>query len=309
MDGTSSSRAYAYAAASAVAEASNQANPAWKVAAAEGGGLISVTFPNYYTTPDGVTVSVPTGQAVQTACIVPLGFFFGGILGAPEGYPVGRAVATRTLAESLTYAFAPWAVTETTIWNPMGFLRAGDPVTLRVANPRSEFNLYGPGVLICTAYKNDRSVADYCDRLKGILPPVSETGNMTQATVDALAYRLGQDTMFPPNLDSVAFKMWKATYLQFGMYLDTPRIVLLPIVRDPRTDLHSRTALQATGFAAFFIEHCAAKKSDPTKTQPDICEVSGRFITAATNGVAVRWGLGAFPSFDYNLVSYVRLVR
>jgi hypothetical protein len=209
------------------------------------------------------------------------------------GSAKGTAIALRKAVSHLTYNLVPWCVSDTTLWQAdprtgelEPKLAVGTSTTLKITNPKDPSSFLGPGNFLAIAYNGESGGDVYRDRIAGLRPPVTvstgdivdlnvntEPGNKMGPTYQGINQRIGND--------SWTFSSWESQGEATGVYPDTPRIIVVPIIADPSNPLNGRDALEVVGFAAFFLEDY--NKQDET--------VTGRFITALDVSGRLLWGL------------------
>lgn len=303
LDGSAASLPLAEAEAAVIASANNAGTPSWAV--------------------DGLTVSFPAGydegSAIQVECGVPVTYGFARIMGHTAGRANALAIASRIAAGGLSYPLFPTVVADSNIWDADGVPIheiGGESLTMKVVNPKDADNFVGPGNFLCAAFDGEKGADIFRDRVMGVADDVeldldaevplgveTEPGNMSGPTEQGMLYRLAQDTVYTDN--ETAFDDWMADYEATGVYQNTPRLIIVPIVEDPGGNLAGRKSLTVVGFAAFFIEdfEYADKQDD------NYGKIIGRFVSAVTVEDAIRWEMNVFGSTTGTLTTGVRLVE
>jgi len=155
-----------------------------------------------------------------------------------------------------------------------------------------------------------------CDLKVGVdslLPISTETGNMVQNTITAVAPESYYDSYLPKgwkndpdsimNRDPSAVWVADADGGKPSTGLTSSRIVRLPIY-DPRVDMSGKTTFTPLAYVGFFVEDVVYKTETVDGKTKDLGTVVGRFVTVG------GWGAGPGGSGEAGTpVLNIRLVE
>jgi len=267
---------------------------------------VEVTFPSGAVTDDaGRAISVDDGEAITVRGQVDVDFTFARIFGL-SGTEVGAGATAiiDTVTKLCSPLFVPLAVSDLTIFGDgvepgMTF---GELVTLHVSDHTEGF--LGPGNYLSLRFEGDSGANDYRNRLRGdegeeclsvgeVVSADTEPGYMGQPTYDGLTDRLTKETNPDYAIDNPnAWQNWEASKdPDTGMYDETWRIVILPVIEDTMQTVSGMEAVEVVGMAGFFIDKVYYGTEDDEHRRQVVVE--GYFIQGIAIGDTVRW---TFPT-------------
>ncbi|MBI2844113.1 MAG: Tad domain-containing protein [Armatimonadetes bacterium] len=291
LDGTPDCKGEVTTEAEDVGTQNNNATQSWKVEPTGGGSPVTVSFPTSVLKADGTTVTVNEGDAVRVDCRVHVEYGFGKIFGLDGSSPSASAIVMVTPVTTITSPdLVPWVVPNTKIWNEENPLEPGEITTLKVCSTQDPDAFVGSGNFLAISYAGDSGGNDYRNRIMGTADPItlsvydtltavdSKPGNMIGPTKQGMEYRITGDTW--------TYETWVQEGETTGVYPDTSRLVIVPIVEDLSGAGTGLTELTVVGFAAFFID----------SYDPDTRIVEGRFVSATDIAGILKWGVGGFST-------------
>ena len=328
----SSGDGYAAKAAKYVALANNEAAPDWATKTVGGSPGITISFPPYPASTgtvqadNGTSVTVKLGEAIRAQAVVNVPVTFGLILSltntnvhAEATAVVGVQTQTPTPV-TVTASALPFAVADTTIWNPgtppTPRIQMGTQVSLKIYSSGDPGGFIGNGNFLAVAIGNDHGGNDYRDRIANTTPVTfnlnqgidiaTEPGNMVGPTAQGLQTRLGSDVYPYPSANNTAYSNWLNSYdPSTGKRADTDRVGIVPIIADPGGNLNGRKDLTLTGFAGIFIEGLETV----TEGNNTYNRLVARFVGGIYTANGITWiDPGTTPPFSTTVTS-VRLIK
>ena len=264
----------------------------------------------------GLSVSFPAGKGIRTDAEITITPLFAGILGFGPKPVRAHSVARLSEVASLSYPCLPLAVSDKQIRS----LSFGDPETLRTDKWKEGLDVYvGPGNFGTLAFSGDSGSADFTDRISGdrstsVFLKVgdaasTEPGNMLGPTYKGFTDRVRKDSVFTD--DETAWSAWLAGWdSTTATFPPSPRIVVLPVMRDVDGGAHGRATVELVGFAGFFLESISRQKSRDAEGKPEeYAQVTGRFLSGIVENGTIRWLWSMDSASTGNTIVERRLVE
>jgi hypothetical protein len=224
--------------------------------------------------------------AVEVDCGIPVDMTFARIFGLNQKTVHAKAIALLYFDPEMTYAFAPWAITSSTMIGsgvPAVGMDVGKTTTLNLNNALDASANMKTG-FTAIAFTGDKTdVVSYGSRLQNSVSQVplkSDLGaygvgvcdivrladtapSLNATTASALSTRFAGDTW--------TYATWSAA-ASGGSYPDTNRILIVPVA--------DKSNRRVNGFAPLFIDSFNASTGKVTCT----------LVSATLTGGKLRWG-------------------